>query len=75
MYVDNAVRRQQFIAVRERILAGDKRIRRIPHELQIGMIDGVQDLRGLGRGRDVAGMLVFETDDQTLARRLLGQPA
>src|SRR6185312_10963340 len=49
------------------LLAGYVRRRRIPDDLQVGMIDRREDTGSLLRGRDVARSIVFETDNQAAA--------
>ena len=71
MDVYNAPLRNKVVAVREWIFARYQRICRIPYELQIRMIHGFENGYRLGGGSKIAGMLVLETDNQTLFRGLI----
>jgi hypothetical protein len=73
--VNDPFRRQQTVAFGERILAGHKSIARVPNDLEMGVIDRAQHTRGLGRGCHVAGVLVFEANDQIVCGRFLRQGA
>ena len=73
--VNDAIRRHAAVAFGKRILAGNQRVARVPDDLQIRMIERREQARGLGAGRDVAGVLVFESDGHVVRRRLIGQAA
>ena len=59
--------------MRERILTADHRVRRVPDHLQVRVSCGRKDVRCLGCCADVAGMLVFETNDEIGRFGLFGQ--
>ncbi len=64
---------EQAVTGGERLLARDVSVGRIPHGLQIGMIDGSQHAGHFLRGRDIARVVVFEADDQAAAGGFIGE--
>ena len=71
MDVYNAPLRNKVVPVREWIFARYQRICRIPYELQVRVIHGFENGHRLGGGSKIAGMLVLETDNETLFRGLI----
>ena len=72
--VSYAVGRQFPIAFRKWRFAGYQAICRVPDQFQVGMLNRRERRRRFRRSRNVAGMLVFQSDDQVFAGSLLRQP-
>lgn len=70
MYVDDAVLREPAVAAGHRILTSNERIRRIPDEFEVRMLNGVEDCSGFGSGADIAGVFVFQSDDEIVGSSL-----
>src|SRR5450759_60947 len=75
MHVLNSRHRQLAVAFGESLLAGHDGVGRVPDHFQIGVIERGQHPRGLRPGSDIAGVLVFQADDHTVWRGLIGQGA
>ena len=73
MHVRNAAFGNQIIPIGKRILACYERVRRIPNELQVGMIHRLQHRNGFRSRAEITGVLVFEADDEPFFCGFVGQ--
>lgn len=75
LYVDvaDAGGVEEAIAVREGLFAGEVGVGRIPDDLEVFVVDGGEDFGGLLSGRDIAGVLVFNADDEAVFLGLIGE--
>jgi len=62
--MNDSRRVEQTIATGIRNFTRDVGVGRIPYHPQVVVIDGREDTSSLLRGGDIAGVLVFETDDE-----------
>ena len=64
---------EESVAVREGLFAREVGVGRVPDDLEVFMVDGGEDFGGFLSGRDIAGVLVFDADDEAVFLRFIGE--
>ena len=64
---------EEAVAVREGLFAREVGVGRVPDNLEVFMVNCSEDFGGFLGGRNVAGVLVFDADDEAVFLRLIGE--